>query len=149
MFIFKIKIYPMIFLVFYNNMIALKVLFYWVLLSVQQLRKDQLLNKKCVCKFSWETPHLPLWNHIFSSSPELNLWQKIHSSEDNLNKLYLALWAGCHSKAFLLIPPIWLSWHLSPAPCSTPWCGTCWVTVISAFLSNYYMWTQQRKHPSF
>lgn len=138
--LFKIKISPKIlFLAFYKSVIALQVLFCLVLLSVQQHRKDQFLNKKCVCNFFWERPHLLLWNHIFSRSPKLSLSQKIHSSEDNLIKLYLSLWAGCHSKAFVLIPHIWLSWHLSTAPCSTPWCGACWVTGTSAFLSNY-MW---------
>lgn len=64
--LFEIKIYPKIlFLVFYKSMIALQVLFCLVLLSVQQHRKDQLLNKKCAWNFFWETPHLPLWSHIF------------------------------------------------------------------------------------
>lgn len=45
----------MFFLVFYRSMIDLQVLFYLVLWSVYQFRKDQLLNKKCACNFSWET----------------------------------------------------------------------------------------------
>lgn len=41
----------MLFLVFYRSMIALKMLFYLVLLPVQQHRKDQLLSKSIFAIF--------------------------------------------------------------------------------------------------